>query len=519
MSAVILRRARVAVLAPLLAVVAGILAPVATADASPATWGPCPALHGASKDTVCATIRVPKEYARPSAGTIDVLVSKLPARGERRGVLIGNPGGPGGDAIGMFSLLTPPAALRDSYDLVAVQPRGLIDGGELRCASPSPSDPASYLAAGGALRAACDRTAPGYARTITTANTARDIESARTQLGLGDRVNLLGISYGTTLMSTYATLYPQHTDRLILDSAVDPRLEWNALLTAQTPGYQARITDLFTWIADHDSIYRLGRTPLAVYRSWSRVVTAEAGVPPSFSPPPARVGDVPPGLRSQVQAYIAGQDLTGPARAQAENFLASLVTGKRQSSSALVALTRIGAPDRNAWPLIAQRIVAGPQPNRPLSAESRREQLNSVAVQNTILCNENAVPANPLLAPASLLDTFLVTDPVGGPGLLFASGLYCSGVAPSSRPVGITGKGLRVRPLQLQSLGDPQTPYRASLEHRARMGAQLITVGGGDHGQFGRSNPVIDAAVVEYLRTGRTAVTSAPQAPITTSLR
>ncbi|MCP2193139.1 TAP-like protein [Williamsia deligens] len=519
MIAVTTSRTRFVVLTSLLAVVAGVLAPTATAQAAPATWGRCPALHGASKDTVCTTIRVPKDYARPSAGTIDVLVSKLPARGERRGVLLGNPGGPGGDAIGMFSLLQTPAALRDSYDLIAVQPRGLIDAGELRCAVPSPSDPASYLAAGGALRAACDRTAPGYARTVTTANTARDIDSARTQLGLGDRVNLLGISYGTTLMSTYATLFPQHTDRLILDSAVDPRLEWNSLLTAQTPGYRARITDLFTWIADHDSIYRLGRTPLAVYRSWSRVVTAEAGVPSSVSPPPARVGDVPPGLRSQVQAYITGQNLTGPARAQAENFLASLVTGKRQSSSALVGLTRAGAPDRNVWPLIAQRIVAGPQPARKVSPEAQREELNSVTMQNTLLCNENAVPANPLLAPASLLDTFLVTDPVGGPALLFASGLFCSGVAPSSRPVGITGKGLRVRPLQLQSLGDPQTPYRPSLEHRARMGAQLITVAGGDHAQFGRSNPVVDAAVVEYLRTGHTAVTSAPQGPITTSLR
>ncbi len=50
------------------------------------------------------------------------------------------------------------------------------------------------------------------------------------------------------------------------------------------------------------------------------------------------------------------------------------------------------------------------------------------------------------------------------------------------------------------------------------MRSQLITVGGGDHAQFGRGNPVVDAAIVEYLRTGRTEITSAPQAPITTPL-
>lgn len=495
------------------------LVPAGAAQASP-TWGPCPAVHGASKDTVCTTIRVPVDYARPSAGSVDVLVSKLPARGERRGVLLGNPGGPGGDAIGMFTLLQAPAAVRDSYDLVAVQPRGLIGAGALDCAPPSPSDPASYLFAAGALRASCEKkSSPAYIRSITTANTARDIDSARAQLGLGNRVNLLGISYGTTLMSTYATLFPQHTDRLILDSAVDPRLEWNTLLTAQTPGYRARITDLFTWIAAHDSIYRLGATPLAVYRTWSAKVTAEAGVPPSLSPPPARVGDVPPGLRAQAQAYITGQDLTGPARARFENLLASLVTGKRQSASTLLSLTRIGAPDRNSWPLIAQRIVAAPQAPRTPSPEDRRVALNSVAMQNTLFCNENAVPADLGLVPASLADQLLVSDPVAGPGLLFESGLYCSGVTPSARPVAVSGARLRVRPLQIQALGDPQTPYRPGLELRARMGAHLITVGGGDHAQFGRANPVVDDAIVEYLRTGRTDVTRAPQAPITTSLR
>ncbi len=133
-------------------------------------------------------------------------------------------------------------------------------------------------------------------------------------------MDLLGISYGTTLMSTYATLYPQHTDRLILDPPSTPARVERTPRRADT-GYQARITDLFTWIADHDSIYRLGRTPLAcvtargVASSPPRRVCA-----PSVSPPPARVGDVPPGLRSQVQAYIAGQNLTGPGRAQAENF-------------------------------------------------------------------------------------------------------------------------------------------------------------------------------------------------------
>ncbi len=122
------------------------------------------------------------------------------------------------------------------------------------------------------------------------------------------------------------------------------------------------------------------------------------------------------------------------------------------------------------------------------------------------------MPANPLLARRRC-STPSSSRSRGRSGPVVRVGLFCSGVAPSSRPGGSPGRTAGAA-LQLQSLGDPQTPYRPSLEHRRLMGGRLlITVDGGDHGQFGRANPVIDAAVVEYLRTGRTAVTTAPQAP------
>lgn len=47
-----------------------------------------------------------------------------------------------------------------------------------------------------------------------------------------------------------------------------------------------------------------------------------------------------------------------------------------------------------------------------------------------------------------------------------------------------------------------------------RMGAHMITVDGGDHGQVAKGNQVVDDAVVEYLRTGRTEVTWAPAPPL-----
>ena len=47
------------------------------------------------------------------------------------------------------------------------------------------------------------------------------MEAIRAQLGV-EKVTLFGISYGTELAIAYARAYPQHVERLILDSVVDP---------------------------------------------------------------------------------------------------------------------------------------------------------------------------------------------------------------------------------------------------------------------------------------------------------
>lgn len=499
---------------------------VPRAQATPAStgtlsWGACPQIHFAAPEVQCATVQVPRDHANPQGPSIDVMVSRLPARepGRARGVLIGNPGGPGGDAIGMFSALPVPDAMRDEWDLVAVQPRGLLSSTPVECAPLTDVDPlAGIIAAGAVNRERCDQQLPGYVRTLTTENTARDIEVVRRALGV-DKVSLYGISYGSLLMSTYATLYPRHTDRLVLDSGVNPELVWNGVLASQTSGYKRRVHEMMAWIAQRDNIYHLGRTPLAVYRKWSATVADESGVPPSLAAPPARVGDVPPGLRAVADQYIAGVNLTADARARFENLIATLVVpGGVQANSSLLGITRQAAPDRNAWPLVAMRINGLSQSPAEPDPEVVRILTNLQEMQSLILCNENQAPAQPWLIPGSLYANFVVADIFEAPGLYYQSGLACAGAPAVTRPVALQNRGLAVQPLQIQSLGDPQTPYRESVVLQRQMRSHLITVGGGDHAQLGRSNPTLDRAIVEYLRTGTTAVTSAPEPPVTASL-
>ena len=62
----------------------------------------------------------------------------------------------------------------------------------------------------------------GLARAhYTTADSVQDMEAIRAELGV-DKLTLFGISYGTELAIQYARTYPQHVERLILDSVVDP---------------------------------------------------------------------------------------------------------------------------------------------------------------------------------------------------------------------------------------------------------------------------------------------------------
>lgn len=476
-------------------------------------WGPCP--EGSYVTTAqCAEVEVPRDYADPDGPTITLTVSRLPAQGEKRGVLFGNPGGPGGSALPMFEdneMFQFPQELRNEWDLIGVQPRGLPFGTPLECAPPLDTVIAT-VNFGGATRAMCDAQDPGYTSTITTENTARDWEEVRKRLDT-ERISVYGLSYGTFLGATYATLHPDRVDRMVLDSAMDPDWAWNEVLWQQRDGYKQRVYDMMQWIADNDATYGLGDTPLKVYQRWAEVVAAEAGASPTLAPPPAQVGDVPPALRDFTEQYIAGVNLTENARVQFEGWISNILTPS-QMMSTVYGLTRDAAPQRDMWPLVAQSIRNGGAEPIPLPDGIFDEILQFQAMQNVIMCNENQVPPRPADYPAFLAHSFMSGDIFDAIAYTFSSGAACAGAPPVTVPVDVRNTGLDSQPLQIQSRRDPQTPYDGGLRMAERMGAHLITVDGGDHGAFAKGNAVVDAAVVEYLRTGSTSVTHAPETPI-----
>jgi pimeloyl-ACP methyl ester carboxylesterase len=117
----------------------------------------------------------------------------------------------------MLSVVSTLPELEARFQLIGYDQRGTGRSGLLRCPEIE-KDP--HLRSTSAAERCAARL--GVARRhYTTADSVEDMEAIRAQLGV-EKVTLFGISYGTELAIQYARTYPQHVERLILDSVVDP---------------------------------------------------------------------------------------------------------------------------------------------------------------------------------------------------------------------------------------------------------------------------------------------------------
>lgn len=222
---------------------AGGLPAVAGAEAVPAklkvfyeqqvTWGQC----AAAANLECATVVVPMDYAKPGLERVQVAISRLKAKdpARRRGVLLVNPGGPGGSGLGLPNRFAN-QPVGQLYDVIGFDPRGVGASTQLRCESslldlPRPSRPTeaelpNFTAAAKAVEDGCVRAGGDYRKHVTTRNTARDMDVIRGVLG-EKKINFFGYSYGTWLGAMYGTMFPRLLDRSVLDSAMDPNKTWH----------------------------------------------------------------------------------------------------------------------------------------------------------------------------------------------------------------------------------------------------------------------------------------------------
>ncbi|WP_409462520.1 alpha/beta hydrolase [Amycolatopsis sp. GA6-003] len=451
-----------------------------TATALPASaakpalhWGLCPA-DISSPVLQCAALQVPLDYRNPAGKKISVEISRLPSSdpAKRRGVLLFNPGGPGGPGLTFpltWASLGAPASLLAEYDLIGFDPRGVEHSTPVSCElSPEQLVLAPKYAHNREEVAQASATAKQIARKcadsasapilpyITTANTARDMDQIRAALGEA-KISYYGLSYGTYLGGVYASLFPDRTDRVVLDSVVGPGGVDVTTARRFGEGMQDRFPDFAKWAAVRNSSYGLGATPAEVTATF-------------FA------------LADKLDRHPAG-GLDG-------------------------SLFRLGTHSLSyqtfSFPRLAQiwQALLNDQPgSAQLPAVNADQSQRSTMI--SVLCGDNAWPRQISTYQENVAHDRAKHPMLGGSA---ANVWPCAHWAkqPLEPPVQFSDQGPS-NLLLVQNLRDPATPLSGALETREAFGnrARMVTV---DQGGHGVGLPFLNgcgfAAVTDYLVHG-----------------
>lgn len=236
-------------------------APVSSAPPNPHSTTPAPgklsAWTSCDSGFQCATLTVPLDQTKPALGTVGLKLVRRKATGSNRiGSLVVNPGGPGASAIGYLEAVYSgfPKTLRQHFDLVAFDPRGVGRTAPVRCLStpdldtyfhvdPAPDSPAEMTAFNNANKkfdAGCQARSARILPYVSTKVVAQDLDRVRQAVG-DKKLTYLGYSYGTSIGAAYLDAFPTHVRAMVLDGALDPTLSWDQLLAGQSRGFDVAL--------------------------------------------------------------------------------------------------------------------------------------------------------------------------------------------------------------------------------------------------------------------------------------
>ncbi|MEU8897297.1 alpha/beta hydrolase [Nocardia sp. NPDC048505] len=456
------------------------------APAAQVRWGACPEgvedpASGPSR-LQCATVPVPLNYSEPDGEQIEIMISRLASGNpdKRRGVLLLNPGGPGGSGLNQPTFLADqglPADVLESYDVIGMDTRGVGHSAPVSCGF---TDDQAYfgnippyavndaavteratIAEGVAAQcAANDR--EGRMRYVSTANMARDLDRIRAALG-EDKASFLGYSYGTALGAAYASMFPQQADRIVLDSNIgDTHLDHDGMRLYGL-GMEETFSDFAAWAAARHDTYGLGRTP---------------------------------------------EEVRGTYLTLAERLDANPVDGLdgtlfRFGAFFTLYRSTLYAPTAESWKTLLETGRPGPAGGRPPGTGAPAPNDNAWTVFLAVTCNDVEWPED--------LGTYrsaVAEDRERYPlyGAAAANVMPCAywKLGPSEPPVRIDDTG-PADVLIVQNQHDPVTPRRGGelLDEKFGQRSRLVTVDGSGHGAYVLgANPCASDVVSRYLVEG-----------------
>jgi pimeloyl-ACP methyl ester carboxylesterase len=216
-------------------------------------WQPC-----ATQDAECASIEAPMDYEDPGGARISVAIARIPATGDGEpvGSIVTNPGGPGASGVDYlpYMAMSLPAEVTEVFDVVGFDPRGAGQTAPVDCLDdaamdeyvnvyPDTLDTEGIRKLRGAAESfgeACLANTGEVLGFVDSGSTARDMDVIRAAVG-DEKLNYLGVSYGTYLGALYAERFPEQVGRLVLDAAVDPTADQGDEEIAQMAGFEAAL--------------------------------------------------------------------------------------------------------------------------------------------------------------------------------------------------------------------------------------------------------------------------------------
>ncbi|TDD58083.1 alpha/beta hydrolase [Kribbella antibiotica] len=445
-----------------LTLTAGSLAPAAAAGP---VWGDCPAtdtMPEPPERLQCTMLTVPLDYKNTDAGTLQIAVSRLKATdpAKRRGALLLNFGGPG-----VWGLDAPleiekdaPANLLAGYDLIGFDPRGVQKSSPITCglageqtddiavAYPTPNGDISHIIrVVRDIAAQCQKYSGKVIPHITTENTARDMDRIRIALG-EQKISYYGTSYGTYLGAVYSSLFPKRTDRIVLDSVVNPDTLWRGTLLAWEKATEVRFGDFTRWAAARDTTYGLGATPAAVRTTYLGLLK-QLDAKPAETPEGRMDGNT---LRERTRGPgLYGYDTKRfPALAELYKAIKNGVTTAKRAAADDTLYQSFNA--------VFFSITCG-EATWPKSMAFYKADVQRSMRQYPLTAGRTATPTPCAFWPNKPIQRVPLAD--HGPDNI----------------------------LLLQNLRDPATPYQGALAMRRALGwdrTRMITVDAGGHGSW-----------------------------------
>jgi pimeloyl-ACP methyl ester carboxylesterase len=465
------------------------------ASTSTIAWGACPALaKGATRDPreKCGAVKVPLDYRHPDGKSISVAVSRIATAkpGKRRGALLLNPGGPALEGLEMPGQLAPTlsASVLDQYDLIGFDPRGVGHSTPISChlSDPSLSDLFPYPAADGSITAnvalarttaqQCASAVGADLQFFTSANTARDLDRIRQVLG-EKKISYWGQSYGTYLGAVYRGLFPEHTDRMVLEGNVDPNKVWAKQSATWNKGMADRFPDAARLAAGNNDSLGLGTDVAKVTKAYLALADRLDRTP---APLPGSKVSLNGLTFRQVTYALLLHNETLPTLTQFWKAAADLAAGRLSGQdSAVLGQVAAGSP---------------PEPGVPAD--------NQATMFLALTCGDVAWSHDVAKYTAdTAADRKAWPLTAGMPGNIWPCAFWH---APVEAPVKVTSQGSR-DVLLLQNRRDNATPWETGRGLRRTLGSRagFVGVDNGGHYVYHAGSTCADAATVAFLADGK----------------